>query len=250
MPTTIDPTKPPVLIPYRPDPWRRRLLNIVMRHYRRGGYPVVLGQGEHPGPFNRSAKVNEARRLADYAAPDGVRYPTLIVADGDVLPDLDALAKAVELSRGSGTLVYPFEEWRALDKRFTRRIVAEEARRAPLDDLGGPRWHEATTRTYPSLSGAFAIPTALYDAIGGFDERFEGWGWEDRAFYEAAITMGGIDRAPRLPGDLWHLWHPKSAEKDPTAEPYRRGRALRDRYVEASGDPDAMARILFESVPS
>jgi hypothetical protein len=81
----------------------------------------------------------------------------------------------------------------------------------------------AIDRTNPiSWSCCFVVPRAVWDAIGGFDERFKGWGWEDMAFQSVVCGLYGHER---LDGDIWHLWHPRAEER------IRRGTPLHPAYV-------------------
>jgi hypothetical protein len=54
------------------------------------------------------------------------------------------------------------------------------------------------------------MPRAVFDDLGGFDERFKGWGFEDMAFQSAICGLYGYER---IPGDVVHLWHPRSEER-------------------------------------
>lgn len=58
--------------------------------------------------------------------------------------------------------------------------------------------------------GSIAITKAAYDAIGGFDESFVGWGGEDVEFWERVETRKST-RFGYLP--LVHLWHQSQPEK-------------------------------------
>lgn len=58
--------------------------------------------------------------------------------------------------------------------------------------------------------GSIGASRKAYFAIGGFDERFVGWGGEDIEFWERASTRN-IWPYTYLP--LVHLWHPSQAEK-------------------------------------
>jgi predicted glycosyltransferase involved in capsule biosynthesis len=81
--------------------------------------------------------------------------------------------------------------------------------------------------------------------VGGFDERFRGWGWEDRAFFIACDTLCGHDR---ISGPVRHLWHPRSPEKNPDSSEYQAGRALCRRYKRAHRDRQAIQGLLNERV--
>ncbi|MCJ8141243.1 glycosyltransferase family 2 protein [Falsirhodobacter halotolerans] len=53
----------------------------------------------------------------------------------------------------------------------------------------------------------FALPTALFDRVGGFDERFTGYGGEDTDFGKSLTAQGG--RIAWIPGaKVYHQYHP------------------------------------------
>jgi Glycosyl transferase family 2 len=57
------------------------------------------------------------------------------------------------------------------------------------------------------LHGAFACATQVLRDLGGYDESFEYWGWEDRELLVTAAARGLKRR--HLPATLvTHLWHP------------------------------------------
>jgi hypothetical protein len=47
--------------------------------------------------------------------------------------------------------------------------------------------------------------------MGGFDERFVGWGFEDMAFQATIVGLYGHER---IEGDVYHLWHDRSTPGD------------------------------------
>jgi len=58
-----------------------------------------------------------------------------------------------------------------------------------------------------SPAGVVIIPRSIWDRVGGYDEKFLVWGWEDKALLQA---VGEFDR---LPGPLYHYWHPTRTDK-------------------------------------
>lgn len=65
------------------------------------------------------------------------------------------------------------------------------------------------------VGGTVAIRSEAFWAIGGFDERFVGWGGEDLEFYDRCQTLRGFFHG-YLP--FLHLWHPyQKGKKNPEA---------------------------------
>jgi len=87
----------------------------------------------------------------------------------------------------------------------------------------------------------------LWDAVGGFDEGFQGWGWEDNAFRSACLTFGDGDFI-RLEGTVWHLHH-KSAKAEAKGSPsWSANMARGERYRTNAGDKEALRAIQQERV--
>jgi predicted glycosyltransferase involved in capsule biosynthesis len=80
-----------------------------------------------------------------------------------------------------------------------------------------------------------AVPRKLWDEVGGFDERFVGWGGEDNAFWHACTVISGAEPA-RVPGYAYHLWHPAASNKRDAQ--YRTNRELWRRYSAANTEAD------------
>jgi hypothetical protein len=75
--------------------------------------------------------------------------------------------------------------------------------------------------------GSVAVSRAAYEAIGGFDESFVGWGGEDNELWERAGTRV---RYPFGYLPLVHLWHTaQPGKEDERSAPVRRYRELASR---------------------
>ena len=61
-----------------------------------------------------------------------------------------------------------------------------------------------------SWSCCVAVPRSTFDDMGGFDERFKGWGFEDGAW---AALVRALYPWSRIKGDMYHLSHERSDER-------------------------------------
>jgi GT2 family glycosyltransferase len=187
---------------------------------------IVEGHHEGDGPFNRSAAINRAAEGEwDFA----------VILDADVIVDAEQVISALELSEETGCLVLPYTKRNMLSEAGTQEI------------LGGfqgnwDRWVAA--RESERVSCCVVVPRALWDAVGGFDERFEGWGGEDEAFHNACRTVHG---AQRFAGAAWHLYHAASPHNDRSTPLYRQALRLAQRYERTVGGRAGMERLLRES---
>jgi GT2 family glycosyltransferase len=186
---------------------------------------IVEGHHEGDGPFNRSAAVN--------FAAEG-EWDFAVVLDADVIADAEQVTSAIGLAKETGELVLPYTMRHMLSAQGTEQI---------LDGYQG-NWNGWTAaRERDRVSCCVIVPRALWDAVGGFDERFEGWGGEDEAFYNACRTVAG---ARRLPGTVWHLHHTASPHNNTSTPLYRQALRLAQRYERATDDRNAMQHLLAE----
>lgn len=193
--------------------------------------PIVEGHHDQ-GAFNRSAALNLAVRLAP---PD---WQVAIVIDSDVIIDPARVREAIRLGHEQGKVVYPHDIRKDLHARGTEAVMAGYAR----------SWERFVHKRYPDMvSSVVIVPRRLWDEIGGFDETFRGWGYEDTAFDAAARTFG--DGTLRLRGEVWHLWHPTAREGKPGSPEWRLNSTRGARYRAAAGDREAIRALQAERVP-
>lgn len=217
-----------VLVPRRPEPWRDRLWEYV-RAGMEAAFPwagVVEGQSP-AGPFNRSRALNEAAERSD--------WDVAVILDADTVPTFRPnVADAIDLALDSGKLVCAQDNLRSLSRSGTKAVLAGECAIADAEK----RWD------YPNpKSSCVVVNRQTWELVGGFDERFEGWGYEDAAFFHACQALVGVERQS---GVAYHLWHPRSQEKNPARAEYQTNRALGGLYKGARRDAETMREILAE----
>jgi len=220
-----------ILVPRRADHGPRdRLWQFSRRWWAEAfpDWPIVEGHHDD-GPFNRSAAVNQAAALAG-------DWNVAVVIDADVIPTRHAILGAVAVARAD-VPACGFHLRRHLTQKGTERVLA--------GDRGS--WVPHVKQDHrDSVSGAYVVSRPVWDAVGGFDETFRGWGWEDVAFKLATETIAGYDMV-RIAGDLWHLWHPVTAERDEKRPEFQANRERARRYRAAKHDPAAMRDLLDEA---
>lgn len=216
-----------LIVPRRADGGHRdRLWSFCRAYWARElpGWTIVEGHHDD-GPFNRAAAINRAA---------AGKWDVAVIVDADVIVDAAIVARAAGQALETGRMTLPFRTRWSLNQKGTEKI---------LDGHQGTWRPWAAGRQTFNVSTCLAVPRALWDEIGGFDERFSGWGGEDDAFAAAARALGGtIDR---LAGDAWHLFHQRSLWRDHRAPLYRQARLLAERYV-ATTDETAMRWLLAE----
>lgn len=212
-----------VLVPWRGgDPDRETAWRFVRAHLEQLGWQIF--EGDRIGEWNRSAAIN----AASLAAGD---WDVAVVVDSDTIDDLRVIRKAVSLARSRGGAVVPWNRRVKLTTDGLEWIERGKSGRPPID---------RTDRTPATLSvemrgGTIVVSRAAWDAVGGFDDGFTEWGYEDVAFRTAVKTLANLTE---IGGTCYHLWHPQ-ARKHST-----RGHARMQMYRAASGKPDRMRWVV------
>ncbi|MET7795659.1 galactosyltransferase-related protein [Streptomyces decoyicus] len=184
---------------------------------------VILADSGHQ-PFNRAASRNHGARLA------GNRVA--VICDADTIPEAQPLRDAIRHAASDGLLHLPYTRYRALSHTGTTAAI-RGTRLAGCHaelELEGPQ------------GGVLVMRADAWQAAGGMDERFTGWGFEDAAFHAAVRTVHGD--VIRHQGVIHHLWHPSDIDFSTPA--YAANRALCQRYEDAYGDPQAMCALQTE----
>lgn len=157
----------------------------------------------NPGAFNKAWGLNVAARFA--------HAPLLAIGDADVIAP-DALPAAVELCRNVAA-VKPYKTIVDLTPEQTARVRAGEWSLLPERSPDALPNREGQGEYVVFAGGLFLIQREWLLRLGGFDERFRGWGGEDDAMTQklqragAQLAESGGSAPPAL-----HLWHPRSAE--------------------------------------
>lgn len=217
------------LVPRRKDGGRRDRLWDWVKNWWSEQFDFPFYEGHHEeGPFSRSAAINTASELAG-------DWKTAILLDSDVFVDAGQVRDGLTLAAESGTLVMPFRQHHSLSQGGSDAIMS--------GFTGSWTRHIARTQL-DNISACVIVPRALWDTVGGFDERFQGWGFEDSAFCAACDAFAGNHL--RISGELWHLWHEKSIESNAKSPLLVANRTLMHRYNVAKQSKDEILALLNE----
>ena len=154
--------------------------------------------------------------------PDDV----VVINDADTFPEPEPLRAAVAAAPGSGRVQLPYTAYHWLGAEGSAQFAGGH----------GPAGLHLRARQR-ACSGVYVTTRRTWEAHGGQDERFRGWGFEDAAWYLAHATLLGAP-PQRHDGRVYALNH---AGEPRAGDQYERNAALMQRYRDAAGDPAAMA---------
>ena len=176
------------------DEARQRSFRLVKHHWLKNHptYRLVIRDsgGE---PFSRACSINMAA-----ASEPGAQV--FIIADADVVTVPSQVETAVEWALSDPGMVQPFDRYIPLNKWDTADVWA--AGSVPADGV----FHAKPKADWICVSGCLVMSRESWEKVGGFDERFRGWGYEDSAFDNKMAATVALRR--NVPGPAWHLAHP------------------------------------------
>ncbi len=168
-----------ILVPYKPSPGRAKAWEQTRAHLEQLPWPYVLARDRHR-PFRRAQALNMAVAASDAAI--------IVINDADSVVTAGQIQEAITLAHTPG-LVFAYTRYVRLDEHGHVDRVLQE----------------------PSSHGCVAIRRDCFAEIGGYDERYRGWGPEDQEFNRRAANLWPLRR---VPGDLTHLWHGERRNDD------------------------------------
>lgn len=186
--------------------------------------------------FNKSKLLNR-----------GVKQATkevLFFCDIDMVFSQNTILKAYR-EVFNASIVLPLNKIILLQEDISNKImklpIEEKISKYPYDASNS----EFRMKEGLSASGCYMITKNNYYLAGEHDERFIGWGDEDSAFRDAAITM---INAPfvRLEESILHLYHPRGSTTVSKKEKQKRKEFYHKEYRQNRGNKEKMQKIILE----
>lgn len=218
-----------VVIPFRASPSRLHALRVVLDHLAMLPFDDVIvvevdgRPSEHlrsllikarasvrpvflrdDGPFPKSWAVNVGFRLT--------RSDVVSVVDADLLVSERAWWRAAQEARSHGGVVRLFDRVVDLEEHEVPRPRDERWWRALAGRASRPGTNVA--------GGAVLFDAESFVRVGGFDERFAGWGGEDDALAFHRLPACAVPARVMDGSVAAHVHHARSSEDGPGRKDY------------------------------
>lgn len=211
------------VVPYRADAQgtRQRNLTVVLGWLADGDIRTVLAEHSdvpdatlvlpdsvervHIPAAGKPFSKAQACNAGFYAAASIAHSPLIALVDADTLTALPTLLQCADSVRAGHDAVRPFGRLVELDEPTTAAVAAG----APLPDAPeGARSDDRAGEHIPLCGGIVVLRSEAYEAVGGMDTSFVGWGGEDDAL-SIALIRSGLTCGIRADGVAFHLAHPR-----------------------------------------
>lgn len=159
-----------IVIPWRPQPSRIPAFEFVYGWYQ-ANFPDsnIYLMDDKPGEkFNLSASRNDGVRIAEKIGCDVV-----VISDADTFPEIETLKKTIDAAMNDNFIHNPYTSTFEYDKEYSDKI------------LNGEDPKDFPHISHISTGGIYVCKPSSWWAIGGQDEKFIGWGYEDSAMSHA-----------------------------------------------------------------
>lgn len=180
-----------IVIPFYGDnPLRNRLLGAVTTNMEWIPWRVAKSFDGSPGAARNAGTLT-------------VETPFVVFNDADTIVAPQQIRSAVWQASQSPGLVYAYDLYLRLTRESSEAMMRGEQPHWPVP--------EREILNAPSM-GCAAISLECFREVGGFDEQYVGWGYEDVDFANRCAERWPLRR---VPGPAFHLWH---GERDPLTD--------------------------------
>ena len=189
------------------------------------------------GPVDAKSRSQARNELASRGTGE-----VLVFIDADSIPDPVALQESIDTVVRNKSWMFPFTTYYNLTQKGSEDFKTNPPWRVwrPEDEFEyeyvfpGP---DPVDRP-AAVGGSLVIHRDAWEKTPGYDERFRGWGGEDRAFILLLETLVG--EGHRYPAPIYHLWHPAPESDRFENADWDYNRQLLERYREAYRLPKKM----------
>lgn len=191
-----------ILIPYRGDgAFRDRIFDWVLNRYQIlfPEVKIYVADSDPDLKFNRSQARNNAFKQS--------KEKYVAFCDADTFWHKDLLLNALHVLPSTNWLI-PYKRYLITQPVNTTKILSSSY---DIDFVESDYTYDIIVENntpdvlMPPISGIQLFESDKFYKTGGFDERYDGWGYEDNALVHTANMKLGV--YSRLDGSICHIWH-------------------------------------------
>jgi hypothetical protein len=218
-----------VVIPWRRKADRAYAYEIVVNWYKKNFDSIkVFSVDDDKQPFCLAGCRNLGVKMAEQEG-----FEAVVINDADTLPEVESLLEAVSLAKNNSSVYLPYTEYHSLMNIGT------------TDYLNGKPLRECRHLVVPgACSGVYVTSPKTWWTHYGQDERFQGWGFEDAAWWSAHKTLLGQE-PQRVEGNVYSFHHVSEKKK---GKQYESNALLCAHYHNAENDIERMKQLASEGL--
>jgi predicted glycosyltransferase involved in capsule biosynthesis len=185
------------------DPYRRRAMRHVYKYLVGLDIAdIIIGKCSDI-PLNRARMRNNGARNAIAGG-----YEYLFFNDADCLIDKSTFLEMFELMQQTDSIIYPYNK------------IPVSLSESQSEEIYGGRDFNDFVIDAPSiapLAGNFGCKASTFLRLGGLDEGYKGWGYEDTDFTHASSRF--IHKIKSMSGSVIELYHLPTDKKNDSCGP-------------------------------
>lgn len=174
-----------VVIPWRETESRILGFNNIIKYYDSVlDSPTIFTTDSKSEIFNLAASRNLGMKQAFDQG-----FEAVVLSDADIFVSADVLIESINHSLEHGVIVNPYNLLIELTKTGTEMFFNKE-KKCLLNyswKTDTPKFVDGNISSLVPCAGINIVPKSVWDIIGGFDENFVGWGYEDMAYLTSYI---------------------------------------------------------------
>ena len=223
-------TKIGIVIPWREQPSRLPAFEALTKWYTENLPDAQIFLADRPGPvWSMSGSRNDG-----IAAAEAAGCEVIVLSDADTFPQLGPLVETIEAAKLDNKIHLPYTEYRMLKDKGTE------------DFFNGVPLTDCYAKTYSTAcSGINVFTPQGWKSIGGGDEKFKGWGYEDTAMQYVHKLVHGTPYVSHR-GIAFSLSHKIQSRED---ENYHNNKALYEIYETKTNAADALELVKMTKLP-
>lgn len=188
-----------IVIPWREQPSRIPPFKAVVKWYEENLPEAKIYLPNHPGPvWLPSHTRNDGVRMAQEDGCD-----VIVMNDADTIPQIEPLRVAIDAAHKDNKIHIPYTDYRMLGSNGTKQFLTN-----------GVDLERCFHRSYrEACSGTNVFTPETWWSLGGNDEKFKQWGYEDTAilYVHQVVTGSDFIRHKGVTFSLGHDLQPRGA---------------------------------------